>query len=93
MKEHRFWVVNGNIATASTYKIGSRVIYKEVIDDYLFNYVYDKIQIYQPHNSFCIDIAETQNGLKIVEIGTINSCGFYAADLQKLIQALEDNYG
>lgn len=92
-KEHRFWVVNGEIVTASTYKIGSKIFYKEVIDDNLFEFVYDKIRLYQPHSAFCIDIAETPNGLKIIEINTLNSCGFYAADLQKLIIALEENYG
>lgn len=92
-KEHRFWIVNGEIITASTYNIGGKSVYKEVIDDNLFEFVYDKIRLYQPHNAFCIDVAETPNGLKIIEINTLNSCQFYAADLQKLIIALEENYG
>lgn len=42
-----------------------------------------------PARAFCLDVCETDDGWKIVEINTINSCGFYAANLTSLVLALE----
>jgi hypothetical protein len=36
-----------------------------------------------------IDVCSTPNGLKIVEINTINAAGFYAGNIQSLVLALE----
>jgi hypothetical protein len=91
--EHRFWVVNGKIITSSTYKLGNSVIYQSLPHDSFYEaYARERIAEWQPHEAFVIDIADTENGLKVVEINTINSCGFYAADLSKLIQAFEESF-
>ncbi len=87
--EHRFWIVKGKIITASTYKTGRRVAYSEVIDDRYYNYTQERINEWQPHEAFVIDIADTEDGLKVVEINTINSCGFYKANLENLVVSLE----
>lgn len=92
--EHRFWVVKGWIVTCSTYKIGDRVIYKpeNEVDDRFKEFVEGCVGPWQPHDAFVIDVADTPDGIKIVEINTLNSAGFYAADMQKLVMALEDNF-
>lgn len=90
--EHRFWIVNGKIATASTYKQGSRVVYIPNPDEVYHEYVRARIAEWQPHVAFVIDVADTDAGIKIVEINTLNSCGFYACDMQKLVMALEDGF-
>lgn len=87
--EHRFWVVKGQIVTASTYKIGSKVIYNNVVDDRFYEYVNARIAEWQPLEAFVIDVADTPLGIKVVEINTLNSSGYYAADMQKLVLALE----
>lgn len=38
---------------------------------------------------FVIDVCDTPDGLRIVEINTINCAGFYAGDIQRLVAALE----
>lgn len=45
-----------------------------------------------PSRAFCLDVCETDEGWKIVEINTINSCGFYAANLTSLVLALENAF-
>ena len=91
--EHRFWVVKGNIVTSSTYKLGNTVIYQSLPHDNMYEkFAQERIAEWQPHEAFVIDVADTENGLKIVEINTLNSCGFYAANLGKLIEALQDNF-
>ncbi|MFZ6709821.1 ATP-grasp domain-containing protein [Undibacterium sp. TC9W] len=90
--EARFWVIKGRIITKSIYKRGDRVIYSSEVDDSFTHYVEKRIQEWQPHEAFVIDVCDTEMGLKIVEINTLNSSGFYAGDVQKLVLALEDAF-
>lgn len=93
-KEARFWVVNGEIVTHSIYKVGHMVKYKPLDDQNMLNFAKECINIWQPHKAFVIDICTTINNkgqlnYKVVEINTLNAAGFYLADLEKLIDALE----
>lgn len=90
--EARFWVVKGCIITKSIYKRGDRVIYSSEVDDSFTQYVEERIEEWQPHEAFVIDVCDTGLGLKIVEINTLNSSGFYAGDVQKLVLALEEAF-
>jgi len=90
--EYRFWIVHGQIVTASMYKRGNRVHYIDQVDQCYHDFVRDRILTWQPHAAFVIDVCDTPEGIKIVEINTLNSCGFYAADIPKLVMALEDGF-
>ena len=87
--EHRFWVVDGRIVCASQYKIGDRVLYASSVDQCFYDFVNECIAIWQPHRAFVIDVCDTPEGLKVVEINTINAAGFYAGDIQQIVMALE----
>jgi len=87
-KEYRFWIVNGEIATFSQYKNGCKVEYLGAAPPEIVEFVEFRVRQWQPHDAFVIDVAETDDGHKIVEINTINSCGFYAANLENLVYAL-----
>lgn len=91
--EHRFWVIKGKVATSSTYKIGRTVMYQSLAADSMFQkFAEERIAEWQPDEAFVIDICDTEDGLKIVEINTINSCGFYACDIQKLVMAFQEAF-
>ncbi len=87
--EYRFWVVDGAIVTQSLYKRGHRVVYAPDVDERFHAFVRESVADWQPHRAFVIDVCDTPQGLKIVEINTLNSAGFYAGDVQKLVAALE----
>jgi hypothetical protein len=91
--EHRFWIIKGEIVTASTYKIGHKVQYVDRVDERFYDYVRDRVAEWQPLEAFVIDVADTDEGIKVVEINTLNSSGYYAADMQKLVLALESAFG
>ena len=91
--EYRFWVVKGKIVCASLYKRGDKVIYSDVVDESYFDYVRQMIDIWQPHDAFCIDVCNSHLGPRIVEINTINSSGFYACNIPKLVSAFEEAFG
>lgn len=99
--EYRCWVVDGEIVTASLYKLGTQVVYENMDGDigremrsYASRFVFGKPAMppyaWEPAQAFCLDVCQMTEGWRVVEINSINSCGFYAADLQKLVMALED---
>lgn len=93
-QEIRCWVVDGKMVTCSQYRIGNRVNMLNLDnagDIPLF--VRDMCKIYQPARAFCLDICLYNDEYRIMELGCINHCGFYDADMSKLIQSLEKTFG
>lgn len=91
-EEIRFFIVDGKIITASTYRKNDRMFLQENNEPILYDFVNDMIKLYQPANSFVMDIAKTKNGLKIIELNCINCSGFYDVDMQKLVMAIENKF-
>lgn len=91
--ETRFFVVDGKVITHGRYKRGNRVV-GHIINDPADPYVIARAQKvadhWQPQPAFVVDIAETPDGLKIVEYNSLTCAGFYSADVQALVMALED---
>lgn len=87
--EYRIFVVDGNVITGSLYKRGTEVIHEELNDVNVLAYAAQMVKCWQPAPAFVIDVALTEDGYKVIEINTINSAGFYAADPQKIIAAIE----
>jgi len=88
--EYRLFVVDKKVVTASMYKRGNVVQSIEGADDEVLEFGQKMVDKWQPAAAFVLDIASTPHGLKVIEINNINSAGFYAADAQKIIVALED---
>jgi len=88
-QEVRCWMVEGSVVTASVYRMGPRVIYSDQVESRFVGFARDLARRWSPEKAFCLDVCETDAGLRIVEINTINSAGFYAADMQKLVMALD----
>lgn len=47
---------------------------------------------WRPHDAWVLDVCETPEGMKVVEINTLNSCGYYAANMTSLVLALEQGF-
>ena len=90
LAEYRYWIAGGEIATRSLYKRGARVVYSSEVDERIDGFVREAIADWQPHRAFVIDVCDTPDGPRIVEINTLNAAGFYAADVQRLVWALEE---
>lgn len=89
LAEYRFFVVNGKIVTYSQYKKGDAVISSPIVDEHVISYAQSMVDKWQPAKAFVIDVADTANGYKVIEINNFNSAGFYASDVAKLIEAIE----
>lgn len=87
-QEYRFFIIDGQIATCSSYKVGTRVTTSIDVDRDVQWYVAGIIQTWEPDYAYVIDIARTPNGFKIIEYNCINASGFYAADCQNIVVSL-----
>ena len=88
-KEMRFWIVKGEIATASQYSLGGRFCCDSNIDDSAYAYVKKMVKLFELNETFIMDTCLVDGKYKIVECGCTNSAGFYNADMQKLLIKLE----
>lgn len=92
-QEVRCWVVDGKIVTQSTYRRGSFLVYDEIVDADAIEFAQSMVDKFQLSPTFVIDVGLTKNGWKIIECGSTSCAGFYDANMQKLVEALEQCYG
>lgn len=87
--EFRFFVVDRKVVTGSRYRLGGQVIYSEEIPPHVQEFAQQMVDKWQPSRAFVIDIAETPEGPKVIEINNFNSAGFYACNVGKIVEAIE----
>lgn len=80
------WILQSNLFQDHEW---TRRLYASEVDARMGALVMTAIADWQPHRAFVIDVCDTPDGPRIVEINTINSAGFYAGDLQRPVAALE----
>lgn len=88
--EYRFFVVDGKVVTGSLYKRGNTVLYDSFVPPEVLSYAQQMVDLWQPDLCFVLDVADTPIGYKIIEVNNINSAGFYAVDMFKLVVAIEE---
>lgn len=88
--EYRLFFVNGKLITGSLYKRGNDVFHQEGADVEVGWFAKRMVNKWQPADAFVLDVAKTPDGPKVIEINTINSSGFYEANVQRIVQAIED---
>jgi hypothetical protein len=89
--ETRTWVIDGEVVTASGYKIGTipRYTSPAQVDPEVICFARETAQIWSPNRAYVLDVALTPEGYKVVEVNNLNSAGWYLCDMQKLVQSLE----
>ncbi len=87
--EYRFYVVDGVVVTGSLYKNRGRVVYVECIDQRVIDYAQSIASMF-PRITTVLDIADTPDGLKVLETNSICSSGFYAIDIGKFVNAINN---
>jgi hypothetical protein len=89
-KEWRVWVVSGKVVAWSLYKMAGQMVIRREIDQDALDFVSAMVEINPDYSdAYVIDVCRTENGLRIIETNCINFSGYYDADLQKLIDAIE----
>jgi hypothetical protein len=88
-QEHRHFIVNGKVVTSSRYKLNGRLNREAGADDYIVEFANKMAAIYSPAKAFVLDTYVKGDEIGIVELGCICAAGFYKADIQKLVMALD----
>lgn len=97
-REWRLVVVDGRVITGGQYKDKGNIVRIKDLPKEVFHYainmldssLYDSVS-YKPDPAWTLDICETEEGeLKVVEVGSFSCSGFYACDIEVIIQAIDD---
>jgi len=86
--EYRLRVVEGAIVSASLYRRGGVACVSAPVDDRVLAFGRERLSQWSPNRAFSLDIADTPDGLKVVEINSINSSAFYAGDIGAFVAAI-----
>lgn len=86
--EYRFFVIDGAPITGCLYKLGQSVLYSDRIDQSVWDFARMASKHYSPNRAYALDLAESNQGLHVLEINAINSAGFYALDMGKFVHAI-----
>ncbi len=88
--EYRIYVIGGKAVTGSLYKRSGRPCMDAHVDPEVLRYAEERALQWSPSPAFVMDIAQTPDGLRIIEAGCLNAAGYYKADIARVIGALED---
>jgi hypothetical protein len=98
--EWRLTILNGKVVTGSQYRKmvdgRSSVEIEPGCPEGVARYAEKVIKEtgWTPHPIFVMDIASTNtygwgdDGLRVIEIGAVNTCGLYACDIRKVVEAM-----
>lgn len=91
IKEWRNIVIDGKVIDSSRYmRHGKLQIKKEDCPPEMLQFVEKQVKVYAPNDIFVIDIAETNQGYKIIECNCFNGTGFYEHNIQKIVKSITD---
>lgn len=86
-REWRLIFVNKEYVSGSQYMVNSEFCVDPSVPDYIVDYANRHIatsDFFINKFEFIIDMAETENGIKLVELNQFETASFYAADLEKI---------
>jgi len=88
-REYRMVVVDGRVVTGTRYKLGTRVSSSPEVEPELHAFAQDMADRWVPDRACVLDVFLHQDTPFIGEFNTLNSAGFYAYDVGKMVAALE----
>lgn len=88
ISEYRFFVVEGEVITGSMYRFADKVVTSPYIPENIMAAAKEYAKLYQPHDVFTMDLAETTDGISIVEYNCWNASGVYQTDLMKMFHTV-----
>ncbi len=83
--EYRCIIVDGRYVTGSRYKTGQTVAYSSDVGQRIIDYANARIAEWNPRPVLTLDIADTPEGLKVIETNAVSSSGFYAIDMNLFV--------
>lgn len=91
--ESRYFIVGGKVIDGSTYKINNQRQTIHETDINKLQEIQRLADLWLPHETCVMDVADTPNGLKIVEFNCINCSGFYDHNINLIIKKVNSYFG
>lgn len=88
--EYRFFVVDKEVITGSRYRLAGQGNLSEIIPNNILEAAKEYAKLYQPHDVFTMDLAETPEGIFIVEYNCWNASGLYKTDVAKIFHVVQE---
>ncbi len=89
IREWRTFVVDGKVIDSCRYILNGKLNPSaEDVPKAIVNFVELRAAEYSPHPVFVMDVAETPDGLRIIECNCFNGTGFYDNNVHKIIEAV-----
>ncbi|KQV54438.1 hypothetical protein ASD07_07925 [Duganella sp. Root336D2] len=83
-------VVKGEVVRGSMYRFAGKATFSANIPGELMAAAGAVAQLYQPHAVFTMDLAETADGIRIIEYNCWNASRLYASDAARIFHAVQD---
>lgn len=90
LSEVRCLVVDGQVVGASFYRRGGQVFISDQVDQAVIDYAQEQVDRFSPDLGYALDVADTPEGFRIIEINALSSCGLYACDLYRFVVAVNN---
>lgn len=90
--EYRFICLNGEVITGSMYRKNNQLVLSPEIPKIVLDTADEYAKLYEPAEIYTMDLAETPNGIKIVEYNCWNGSGLYKMDTKKLFSTIHEYY-
>ena len=87
-REWRLVMSEGKFVTGSQYRDKKGLNSAPSVPDAAIELAEEVCRKWTPHPIFVLDIAETSNGLGVLECGSINCAGIYEADIDKMVDEM-----
>jgi hypothetical protein len=91
-KEIRLWVIKDEIVTGSYYRLGGAQYMNHNIEPEAIEFAKSVIKKGSIADAWVLDICMSNGEWKVVECGCINHAGFYASELNKTLQVIEEKF-
>lgn len=91
-KEYRAFVVGKQVISGSMYRENFAISVKEGLPSGAILFLNNLFLNWVPDESFVIDVAENNGVYKVIEVNSLNSSGFYGADIERVFCALNTYY-
>ena len=88
--EWRLWIVEGKVVAASKYREHFKLKKEAGCPDQVKQFAEQRCNEFTPHDVFVMDIAFCGDEYFIIECGCLNSAGFYAADIFKIVEQVSN---
>ena len=90
--EYRFICIEDKVIEGSRYRHNNQLVVNNSIPQHVRDCANEYVKLYNPSDIFTMDLAETPNGIKIVEYNCWNGSGLYAMDIPKLFSTVQEYY-